>query len=490
MSFVNEYSDSSLILDNELQDGGIRYIEAHRAGGFYILWLSLALIVSLVVLWNGSEGLTKFALAMGLSLYVLVFIVHVLRAVFSKHQPDWLAPDFIFLLFFGAFHFGYVGPYLIGKVEFAERIFYSTQVGNKCVLFSVVCGIAFLFGYEFARAIRSKYIIVYDINSSNELLLLIGKILFLAGVGLNVLGGFLLGFDKVSNAEFFAEAQLQAIDIRVFSIGGLISTIGLIIYVVCSYLSKGKLMSGIVFPLAILSYLGLNFISGRRASFLIACLPLILVYNYTKNHIKGKWILVTIFAAAFIFAVIKTAREVSEYNPVLIFQTIFSAKEINPILDASLEAGGSLQTVNQTMTLVPETQPYWHGSSYWTAIKTVVPNILPGLRVGLAPSTWLTYTMKEAGVGGGAGLGSSIAMEAYLNFGNFGFLILFFVGMLHRWLYDAFLSKMTITRLAVLVTAVIYLCVWSRNWSGAYIRQVSWMFLICFTIENLCRKKT
>jgi oligosaccharide repeat unit polymerase len=484
---MSELYAEQLLLDPDMNgyETAPATVTLPKTSWLYIGWLLVAFLFCLALLLTYDRGFSRPVLVTGVGLYFLVFVVHVIRTWCRPYEADWLAPDFLFLMFFGLFHFGYLVPYLLGKVPYSERVFYSTDMANKSVLFSVLCGISFLFGYEVFGALRNNEVLVKPTPPSADMTLVVGKMLFMIGVLTTVTGGLIIGFGQATDPSFFAEAALKGIDVRIFAMGGVISSIGLIIYTVSSYRATGKLMSGIAFPLLIVIYLTLHFLSGRRAAFLLSALPIVLVYNYFKKSIKGRYVLALVLVAIPMMAVISTARAEASYNPLVIWKSIFSETEYGHFVSGATEAGGSLQTVNMTMTLVPGVWPYWKGLSYWSAVQGLLPNVFPQLRNIYSPSHWLTSVMWEKQVTGGAGLGSSIAMEAYLNFGLLGCLVLLLVGVFHRWLYDAALVKPTVTRSAVLIMATVGLCIWTRNWSFNYLRMTVWVLLICWTIEKI-----
>ena len=106
--------------------------------------------------------------------------------------------------------------------------------------------------------------------------------------------------------------------------------------------------------------------------------------------------------------------------------------------------GGSVRTINLTLSLVPGTEPYWKGRTYAQSISHIVP-FLQGMLTfkfyGYTPAGWLTVTLFGRGA---AGTGFSIAGEGYLNFGLPGtFFHMIMIGALFRWIYVRFASMVS-----------------------------------------------
>jgi oligosaccharide repeat unit polymerase len=157
----------------------------------------------------------------------------------------------------------------------------------------------------------------------------------------------------------------------------------------------------------------------------------------------------------------------------------------NPIASAVSEMGYTLVTVTHTLSLVPASREFDHGTSYLYAASTIVPNlgweVHPGKAHGLL-SDWLVQTVEPAVAAAGGGLGYSFIAEAFLNFGWVGGPI---------WL--AFLG-FGVTRLFLLADAAdparrafvaSFLCsflVFARGESATVVRGVVWYALVPYLL--------
>jgi oligosaccharide repeat unit polymerase len=478
------YQDEFVSPDFEIDD--TVGICVRLASWTYLSWLVAVTAMLIVALVTNRSGFSQRVMWVGVGLYILVAIVHFLRILVFK--GNWFAPDVVFVLSFGLFHFGYVLPYLLHLVPYSDRIFYASQVMNPTVLFSALCGTLFLAGYEMAALLRPRVIYTKSPLVAGDIALYAGRIIFLLGVGMQLIAISRHGLSNVMHSSWFAEGILAGRDVRFWSMGGDFLSLGLILYAVANIHIKGKVFTGYLFPIVVLIRIALAFLSGRRFDLVLSVLPFVLVYHYFKRPIKTRYLIIAFLAALFFSEVAGLARSFKEYSFGAFVKAVQEVQ--TPFLNTSVEAGASIGTVSQTMYLIQSGQPYWHGESYWTAFVRLIPNVLPSLRTGhRTPSVWMTEEMIRAGLSGGAGAGSSMAAEAYLNFGFFGAIVLLVIGAFHRLIYDAVLVKQTLVRMIVIVTAVTHLFIWPRQWCGAYVRHVAWAFLLALVIQFISGRR-
>lgn len=167
---------------------------------------------------------------------------------------------------------------------------------------------------------------------------------------------------------------------------------------------------------------------GGRSNAVIVLAILMMYYHICVKPIKAKQMIV-IVAVAFIFisslSVIADIRDDKSADVEDALSEIFSGTD--SFYDAISEMGGSMYPMIATMEMVPSIHDYRYGTSYLYSLSSVIPNLgfwdlHPAMKYGNL-NDWLQKTMSLD-----YGPGYSIVAEAYINFGDFGFLIMIFLG--------------------------------------------------------------
>jgi hypothetical protein len=163
-----------------------------------------------------------------------------------------------------------------------------------------------------------------------------------------------------------------------------------------------------------------------------------------------------------------------------------AATGVNPFVASLAEAGSSFKTVNVACAFIPNAEPYWYGRSLLDSTLMIIPSPVAGLRHVVAPSGWVT--MRALGDAGAerAGWGSSIAMEAYMNFGLWGgAAFMMFLGYMMRRIYDTTLRRPGFLRVCLMLITLTGLALWCRNYSHHFIRPVCWTMLVAWLIWSV-----
>jgi oligosaccharide repeat unit polymerase len=113
------------------------------------------------------------------------------------------------------------------------------------------------------------------------------------------------------------------------------------------------------------------------------------------------------------------------------------------VRDAIFNMGSTGGVLAEVLRLVPREDPYRYGQSYLLALRTAIPNVLPGqsesprarakrealtkdnVYTSMIPSDWLTYRLEPDKFDVGEGVGFTGIGEPYLNFGYAGVVVLF-----------------------------------------------------------------
>jgi hypothetical protein len=164
--------------------------------------------------------------------------------------------------------------------------------------------------------------------------------------------------------------------------------------------------------------------------------------------------------------------------------------------DAFSTMGQTGRALAEVIRLVPTQDPYRYGQSYWLALKSSIPNVLPETResprergkrearfdVGaitkLMPSDWLTYRLDPEKFDAGEGVGFTGIGEPYLNFGYPGVVIFFFA---LGFSFSRLETAMLLLRPRLLVycgTMMWFLITTVRNDISNFTRPVVFIFII------------
>jgi hypothetical protein len=162
------------------------------------------------------------------------------------------------------------------------------------------------------------------------------------------------------------------------------------------------------------------------------------------------------------------------------------------LLTPLLEIGSTYRPYYGILEMVDSgQQDLLHGESYWTAAKSLIPNV--GSVERLAPSgyyrtsTWFNYRLSPRDDAAGVGIGCSIVAEQYANFGYFGVVgvfaatgVLIVVLESRAVVYGSSLAR------ALLAILVIPLCWYIRDDVYGCVRMLVWpivMLLVCRAVR-------
>jgi hypothetical protein len=177
-------------------------------------------------------------------------------------------------------------------------------------------------------------------------------------------------------------------------------------------------------------------------------------------------------------------------------ETLMKSVQESTLQDAVSNMGETGGVLAEVIRLVPAQDPYRYGQSYWLAIKSSIPNVLPQMRESvreagkrearfdvdainkLMPSDWLTYRLEPDKFDVGEGVGFTGIGEPYLNFGYPG-VVVFFIGL--GFYFSRIETAILLRRPRLLVfcgTMMWFLITTVRNESSNFIRPAMFIFLI------------
>lgn len=177
------------------------------------------------------------------------------------------------------------------------------------------------------------------------------------------------------------------------------------------------------------------FVGGRSNGVIIAAI-LLMYFHICVRKIKFKQAAIVIVIGFFFISLLSAVSD-TRSNTKASFVTSFVENfgKADPFYDAISEMGGSMFPLIKTMTIVPEQQDYRYGSSYLWASTSVIPNLgfwdlHPAMKYANL-NDWLQKTLRL-----NYGPGFSIIAEAYINFGDYGCLMMLLLGYIFGLIFN------------------------------------------------------
>jgi O-antigen polysaccharide polymerase Wzy len=249
--------------------------------------------------------------------------------------------------------------------------------------------------------------------------------------------------------------------------------------------------------LSIFIWSGTEFFLGGRSHALMPAVGILWLWDRTVSPVSrtaligGALLLISI-----VFPLIAVTREEVGANRLSLNHLQNAYTQIgNPVVAELSEMGGTADTIGWTMELVPSERPFALGTTYLSAMLTLVPNIFSsGVHPALSlfgydiPGNWLVQEISPYDAAHGGSFGYSYIAEAYLNFGWAAPLALFVMGFLYgqgrKWTLNSndpakmavmgiFLTSILFFARSSLITAVRPL-VWYALFPYLVIRMLDW----------------
>jgi oligosaccharide repeat unit polymerase len=240
---------------------------------------------------------------------------------------------------------------------------------------------------------------------------------------------------------------------------------------------RGKIVSGIVVAIYALIQLFL----GARYPAIAPVIAYVLLWHRAIRPVPRA---LTIGAAVVIFGIIfpivGATRDKSADDPYAAETT--AAGKASPFTGVLAETESTTSTIADTLTLVPSVRGFDHGTQYFYAASTLMPNLFwdlhPATRHGLA-GDWVTWIVDPGFAASGGSLGYSFIAEAYLNWGWIGGpLFLGIVGFFFAHLVFWGCRTGAPARLAVVASFLTFIIFWSRGESINIVRPLVWYSLV------------
>lgn len=262
------------------------------------------------------------------------------------------------------------------------------------------------------------------------------------GLGLACIVFMVMAINAYGNILAYSRAELFNLNVDTRGFGVLLMVLpgAVTLFFLSARSFNQKLIAYILAALVFSAIL----LSGYRSAALFPAL--VCAVLWVKS---GRKIPLPIAVGAFAFVLLAISivgifRQLGSYESLGMEQLGASYEEAN-LVDSISEMGGSAGVFGHVLRLVPDTDSFTYGHSYWLAFKNMFPNVTDSINaeesrssmqgqaklnqsqlVKMAPADWITYRLNRWKFENGQGVGFSAIAEPYLNFGTFG-VIAFFV---------------------------------------------------------------
>lgn len=254
----------------------------------------------------------------------------------------------------------------------------------------------------------------------------------------------------------------------------------------------------LTYPLVTFGALFLLFLGYRSNLFFPATVGACL-WLKTGRKIPKSIFIGLVISALVIIPTVKYLRTAHQYSQIS-YEDIDRSLEKSETSETFLELGAILGLLTNVMDWIPEKYPYKYGLTYLKSLKTAIPNIGFGLTQNkrdmvkgmsnlevydaLQPSDWYIYNYNKWMFNNGGGSGFSMIAEAYMNFGSFGFFLIFFlIGIMFSYFdsKDININPLAAVYIALLIWPIYY---GVRNETGSIIKIFSFNSIIVFTAQK------
>ena len=260
---------------------------------------------------------------------------------------------------------------------------------------------------------------------------------------------------------------------------------------------KNRLMKNII-QLIMLIIVFLGLISGGRTEGIATLIVLILYNLQLQEKINFKKILTLVISIFLVLSLIGTFGDYRglENKTADKFITVFveNISSKNPIVRTIGEMGWSMGTIFMTMKIVPNNVQYYYGKSYFTSLSRLIPSSVDftGTIGKLHEQSFSVSSLITDFYNMSFGTDSTLIAESYYNFGYYGVIAIFFIGLIIGKLLG-YSSKKYINdndlALYVKLAGLYSIFTLPRRHFGYLVTQVFYVLLIVITLVTIMRFK-
>lgn len=423
--------------------------------GFYI-WFLYTIIYCLLLLLDINQPSRYFSI----SVYIQLIYTFV---TWHKVAKCWFDSYMVFTLALYIFTLGHAFLDLFGAVTERFDLIRSWGINEVQYLKAEYISLVFILWFHFGAisGYRNKlnYGTVncgkYDVNALKKVGLY-GTVLFLPfyiyntieKVRIIALYGYMGLYDEV-NSTFGGVSAC----IRIISDMYVPSIICLLVY---SEISKKNRI--FIYLFSFITVCVPPFFIGARTNSVIMCGIIFLIYNLYNKISKKQVLLGVLLLYLFSFSLIllRNARQMQDAVEIAdAVEQIQGTEDSNLLSSMVSEMGWSIYPIVKTIEIKKSPNEHF---LYGTTILWGMTSIFPNLFWDIHPakknanmSSWITNKLNF-----NFGIGYSLVAEAYINFGIFGFIFMYYLSMLFMKLFK-YSSANNKTDTILLVCSLIFL---------------------------------
>ncbi len=425
-----------------------------------LIYLCLILIISLISLYiSDNKNVIPIYGILSILLIFVTIIIWILK--YKKINT----PMFYFLLisyisWFGnivlkAFEIDVAGKNAIDN-------FNDEMLVNKSILFSIIGYSAMAVGAFLVtdkRKIENNYETIQNENLRKSIII-VAVLMIAVGMPqycMNLINNIRTAFEgaymdiyKTSNDGNAIQNIMQSFNM--FFVPGLIFLV-----IACK---DNKKIVNISIGIVLLNLI-LAFISGARGGAIALLLTLFYLYTTQIKKIKVRnYIVLGILAIIVmrLFNVVAVFRDEPDKNIDTLVKSFEETNDSGLILSTVEDLGASIFSLYHTINIVPSSQGYAYGYTYFASVMAVIPSLFMGGISFSNEASLAEWLMKKLNLDYGPGY--TILAEAYYNFGMFGFLAMFAIGMLFSQIFEVKNLESNDKKIlhSAIVTIAMYIC--------------------------------
>lgn len=177
-------------------------------------------------------------------------------------------------------------------------------------------------------------------------------------------------------------------------------------------------------------------LTGGRTYAVILILMLVLLRHYVIKRFSNREMIGLCVAGLFLLSVLAVVGKVRTSDNRSLESYTTTNDNNNAAVEAIAEMGSTMFCLIETQLLVPSTEDYRYGRSYLYSFTSLIPNLgfweMHPARIEANLSDWLTDKLHLS-----YGTGFSMCAEAYANFGSYGWIMMFLLGLMLRKMLDS-----------------------------------------------------
>lgn len=329
----------------------------------------------------------------------------------------------IFVVFLYLFHFGHVFILLFDQDHYFSNLDLEVLLGHNyfilselfSLLFVTFCVTGVVWKLEKKHSFQFQEIERCQIYNKNKLMFT-GVFVILISFPIHL---------RISLQQIQMTAAGDYFDSFNINVSGLQSAISSFlvmgIIMIMLVFHKNRVILFVVYGISVIYY-AWTMMSGGRGHAVIAIM--LLTFVLLKLIKISVWKLIALFFVAyFVMKCLTAIAQIRNFGDINLEKVVSSMREVeNPIVSTFEEFGGTQYTVGLVLKH-SESNQYAFGTTYIESLVSILPNI-NGIFTEINKNAIFTLQLNEAYIGG------SIIGESYYNFGIFGFVVAYIIGVL------------------------------------------------------------